>query len=84
VSDETIDVGSQNIAGYRKVTEHELDWVNRIKTGQMVETGYVMKAMKDDDELDLDPRQMAMARTNFELAYYHLVRAIMKPKDPLA
>lgn len=83
---ELIDTGSQNITGYRPQTGAAKDLVNTVKHeeklfGDWLRNVYFPYAKTHG--VKLDPRQVASARTHFEYAFYHLVRAVFQPADPI-
>lgn len=78
---ELIDTGSQNITSYRPQTERAKDVVNGIKSVERQVADH-WRAVRDDDTVPTDPRQLALARTAFEEAFMHLNRAVFQPVDP--
>lgn len=81
-----IHTGSQNVPGYKPQTPEALALVSQVKTferniGEWLHDVYFRDAA--DGRVDLDPRQVASARTHFEYALYHLNRAVFQPADPI-
>lgn len=83
MAEQLIDTGSQNITGYRPQTERAKDVVNGIKAVER-QVAEHWRAVRDDDTVSTDPRQLALARTAFEEAFMHLNRAVFQPADPFA
>lgn len=84
--DELIDTGSQNITGYRKQTESAKELVNDVKHLEVNVGAWLTDVYFRDAQtrsIELDPRQVASARTHFEYAFYHLNRAVFRPADPI-
>lgn len=70
------------IKGYRKLTQAELDAVNAVKEhGAVLERA--MKAIEDQNIAagcgPLDPRALALAKTNLQQGLMWLTRSITKP-----
>lgn len=66
----------EKIQGYRKFDQATSDAINEVK-----EAGKVVDALLDKaTELGGDPRQIALARTNFQQGAMWLIRSIAKPE----
>lgn len=79
---EWIDTGSQNVRGYKQQTREHLALVNAVKE---MENNFAewLGQVYFSAGVALDPRQVASARTHLEYAFYHLVRAVFQPADPI-
>lgn len=75
-----VDNQHQQIPTYRDLTQDELDTIRVIKLREdELATFYAqIKAACPD----ADPRDLAIARTHFEDAFYRLVRSVAKPDSP--
>lgn len=69
-----------DIQGYPKLDEHEIFAINSVKTME-VKLANLMKQLQANEDLDLDQRWMAIAKTDLQKAFMTLVRAIAKPED---
>ena len=65
--------------GYRDLTQTEIDSVNSIKALE-ADTADLFKQLSTLP--DVDPRALALARTNLQQGFMWFVRAIAKPADP--
>lgn len=81
MSDEKIDTGSQNIAGYQKHTQQEVDVVNSTKAMEN-DLGDWIAQMRADLP-NLDQRWVAIARTHFQEGFMALNRAVFQPESRL-
>lgn len=79
---ELVDTGSQNITGYRPQPPNNRDLVNEVKQMELNFASW-MEQVYFTTGANLDPRQVASARTHLEYAFYHLVRAVFQPADPI-
>lgn len=71
------------IKGYHKLTQVELDNVNAVKAlGEqiMAAMGTIHENNVDGGCGELDPRALAIARTEFQTALMWLTRSITKPE----
>jgi len=64
----------KQITGYRTLSDKEIDLINRIKA-KGAELGELM-----DSIMDVDPRWLAIAKTDLQKGFMSLVRAITKPE----
>lgn len=78
---ELIDTGSQNVTGYRKQTPEALEQVNLIKAAERDIAAMFARLLGSD--VEVDPREVAEARTCFEDAFMHANRAVFRPEDPI-
>jgi hypothetical protein len=78
---ELIDTGSQNIPGYSKQTPGARDLVESVKFWEAKFGHFIADYLNAGEPLD--PRQVALARTNFEDGFMHLVRGVFQPEDPI-
>lgn len=69
-----------DIQGYRKLSDQELDLINEIKNKEY-DLAHFWKEVGNDDVI-IEPRWMAVAKTHFEEGFMALVRAVTKPEDP--
>lgn len=67
----------QKISGYRDLSAYEIDQINYIK-GLEREVASYWRLMVDPNQ-DTDKRQLALAKTKFEEAFMHFVKAVAKP-----
>jgi hypothetical protein len=65
------------LAGYRDLTEDEVNLVNQIKVAE-AEIGALWGVVLS---CDADKRMAAIAKTNFQDAFMWLVRSVTKPRD---
>ena len=67
------------IKGYRKLTREELDAVNYVKTvGENIE--YAINTIAAANPSGLEPRALALAKTNLQQGLMWLTRSITKPE----
>jgi hypothetical protein len=71
-------VKSADIAGYRELSQEEVDRVNTIKAAE-VEVGQLWRSVSEESGIDY--RWSAIAKTHFQEGFTALVRAITKPED---
>lgn len=69
---------SADIAGYRELSQEEVDRVNTIKAAE-VEVGQLWRAVSEESGIDY--RWSAIAKTHFQEGFTARVRAITKPED---
>lgn len=79
--DGLIDTGSQNVTGYRKQTPEALEQVNIIKDCERDIAAMFARLLASD--VEVDPREVSIARTHFEDAFMHANRAVFRPEDPI-
>lgn len=79
--DGLIDTGSQNVTGFRKQTPGALEQVNIIKDSERDIAAMFARLLASD--VEVDPREVAEARTCFEDAFMHANRAVFRPDDPI-
>lgn len=68
------------VAGYRALTDKEVDVVNFTKSMEEQLAGWWLKV--GDLVPGLDRRWMAVARTHFQEGFSAMVRAVARPRDP--
>jgi hypothetical protein len=74
-----VDNQHKKISGYRDLSLEEIELINRVKrTEQMVALLHADVKLGDAG----DPRELAIARSHFEDAFIHLVKAVAKPETP--
>jgi len=69
----------QKISGYRDFDQETVDVINDIKS---LEQGVAEEWHALAGKGDADMRELALARTHFEDAFMHLVKAVAKPVSP--
>ena len=69
------------IAGYRKLTDDEIDLMNAIKAHE-TETARLWARVMDRAKSSEAARQCAIARTDMEGAFMRLCRAVAQPESP--
>jgi hypothetical protein len=69
----------KKITGYRDLSQAEIDGMNSIKELEK-DTGDLFKQIAAVE--DVDPRLLALARTNLQQGFMWFVRAIAKPAGP--
>lgn len=74
-----VDNQHKKIAGYRDLTEDEIDVINAIKSAE-VQLGDMWRELGDQDTVTVDKRWMAIAKTHFEEGFSALVRAVAQPE----
>ena len=70
----------KKITGYRDLSQSEIDGMNSIKALEK-DTGDLFKQISDIE--GVDPRLLALAKTNLQQGFMWFVRSIAKPADPL-
>lgn len=68
------------ITGYRQHPQEQIDLVNEIKAKEN-ELGELLQRLRDRD--DVDPRMLALGRTNLQQGFMWTVRAIFQPESRL-
>jgi hypothetical protein len=68
------------VAGYRELSDKEVEVVNFTKSMEEQLAGWWLKV--GDLVPDLDRRWMAVARTHFQEGFSAIVRAVTRPRDP--
>lgn len=76
-----IDTGSQNVIGYRKHTQAEIDAVNNTKDAENQLGDWIAQLQRDVP--NVDPRWVAIARTHFQQGFMALNRAVFQPESRL-
>lgn len=71
-----MDSQHKKVTGYRELSSHEIDGVNRIK-GTAKEVGILVEAMEADD--NLDSRWIASGKDDLQKGFMALTRAVAKP-----
>lgn len=71
----------KKITGYRDLSQAEIDGMNKIKALE-AQAGALAKEIAQVD--GVDPRLLALARTNLQQGFMWFVRSIAKPADPFA
>lgn len=72
-----VDNQHKKISGYRDLTEREIELMNSCKSlGEAINRQIAAVAA----EPDIDPRCLAIARTEFQTAMMWLVRSIARPE----
>lgn len=74
-----LDNQHKKITGYRDLSQAEIDGMNRIKALE-AQAGALFRDISQIE--GVDPRQMAIARTQLQQGFMWFVRAIAKPADP--
>lgn len=69
----------KKITGYRDLSQSEIDGMNSIKALEK-DTGDLFKQISDVE--GVDPRLLALAKTNLQQGFMWFVRSIAKPADP--
>lgn len=69
----------KKITGYRDLTQAEIDGMNKIKELE-AQVGTLAKEIAQIE--GVDPRLLALARTNLQQGFMWFVRSIAKPADP--
>jgi len=82
MSDEKIDTGSQNVTGYRKHTQQQIDAVNTTKAFEN-DLGDWFIQLRGDLTDQLDERWLEIARTHFQQGFTALNRAVFQPESRL-
>jgi hypothetical protein len=71
----------KKITGYRDLTQSEIDGMNSIKALE-AGTGELFKQIGQIE--GVDPRLLALAKTNLQQGFMWFVRSIAKPADPFS
>ena len=71
----------RKISGYRELTQVDIDGMNRIKDLEKV-AGVLFKEIAKLE--GVDPRLLAIARTQLQTSFMWWERAIAQPADPFA
>lgn len=66
------------VAGYRDLSQEEIDLVNRIKAAE-VAVGELWREVYSRP--DTSRRMVAIAKTKFQCSFMWLVRSVAKPQD---
>ncbi|VVM55219.1 hypothetical protein PS684_00131 [Pseudomonas fluorescens] len=69
----------RKITGYRDLTQSEIDGMNSIKALE-ADAGELFKHIGQIE--GVDPRLMALAKSNLQQGFTWFVRSIAKPNDP--
>lgn len=69
----------KKITGYRDLTQSEIDGMNSIKALE-ADAGELFKQIGQIE--GVDPRLLALAKTNLQQGFMWFVRSIAKPADP--
>ena len=77
----TVDNQHKKITGYRDLTQAEIDGMNSIKALE-ADAGELFKQIGQIE--GVDPRLLALAKTNLQQGFMWFVRSIAKPADPFA
>lgn len=78
---ETLDNQHKKISGYRDLTQSEIDGMNSIKALE-ADAGELFKQIGQIE--GVDPRLLALAKTNLQQGFMWFVRSIAKPADPFS
>lgn len=71
----------KKITGYRDLTQSEIDGMNSIKALE-ADAGELFKQIGQIE--GVDPRLLALAKTNLQQGFMWFVRSIAKPADPFS
>lgn len=71
----------KKITGYRDLSQGEIDGMNSIKSLE-ADAGELFKQISQIE--GVDPRLLALAKTNLQQGFMWFVRAIAKPADPFS
>lgn len=66
----------QKITGYRDLTQHEIDAMNKVKEAA-IEVGDIIATLRSVPELD--QRWVSIGATDLQTGFMALIRAIAKP-----
>ena len=69
----------EKISGYRDFDQGTVDVINEIKSLEW-QVALYWNALSSED--NADKRELALARTHFEDAFMHFVKAVAKPVSP--
>lgn len=80
-----VDNQHQQIKGYRDLSEQEIALMNEAKTlaeqvGAFVEK-VQLKVSGDDPAITIDPRWLAIGRTDLQTGFMALIRSIARPTN---
>jgi hypothetical protein len=67
------------IKGYRDLPQAEIDLINEIKAH---EASFAKLWTRVAVEIEVDPRDHALARTHSEDGYYRLIKSVARPDSP--
>ena len=68
------------VTGYRTHPQEQVDLVNQIKAAEN-ELGRLLARLRERD--DVDPRMLALGRTNLQQGFMWTVRAVFQPHSDL-
>lgn len=68
------------VTGYRTHPQEQVDLVNQIKAAEN-ELGRLLARLRERD--DVDPRMLALGRTNLQQGFMWTVRAVFQPDSDL-
>ncbi|MNV55205.1 hypothetical protein D3C71_1474310 [compost metagenome] len=77
----TMENQHKKITGYRDLSQSEIDGMNSIKALE-ADAGALFKQVSEID--GVDPRLLALAKTNLQQGFMWFVRSIAKPADPFS
>lgn len=66
----------RKISGYRELSQDEIDTMNMVKNAAKMVGGLI----EDLDGEDVDPRWVAIAKTDLQKGFMALTRAVAKPE----
>lgn len=69
----------EKISGYRDLSQDEIDDINYIKSIER-DVASFWRILLDPNK-DTDKRELALAKTKFEEAFMHFVKAVAKPNS---
>jgi len=72
-----VDNQHKKITGYRELTEDEIALMNKVKA-KAEEVGELIKELENSP--GLDPRWIAIAKTDLQIGFMIAVRAVAQPK----
>lgn len=75
-----VDNQHQKIDGYRDLTEEEISVMNRVKI-QGAELQKLIQELANLKSIDVDPRWLAIGKTNLQQGIMALVRSVAKPNS---
>lgn len=67
------------IQGYRELSQEEIDTMNVIKV-KAEEIGKLIEWLENDVDSGVDPRWIAIGRTNLQQGFMALTRAVAQPR----
>ena len=73
---------ASKITGYRDLSPSEIELINRIKAHESATADLVHLVRNTVPPQSEQSRQAAIARSDFENAFMHLVRAVANPVSP--